>query len=97
MKELDKLCKDINNVLSFQDEYLKRTYEIMSKELEDEIIKFLRKNGYKPRRTITYAKNLKRKLRKKGLELRIDDVSKIDYNNNKLEFQYRIYFCKINK
>ncbi len=45
-----------------------------SRDMDDAIIRFLRSKGYKPRRTEKYAKNLKRKLEKQGIELKIEEI-----------------------
>ena len=59
-------------------EYLNNMLEKMAKEhakaIDDAIIRFLRRHGYKPRRTEKYAKNLKKKLEKQGLSLKIEEV-----------------------
>lgn len=45
-----------------------------AKAMDDAIIHFLRKHGYRPRRTEKYAKNLMKKLEKQGLSLKIEEV-----------------------
>ena len=45
-----------------------------SRDMDDAIIRFLRSKGYEPRRTEKYAKNLKRKLEKQGIELKIEEI-----------------------
>ena len=40
-----------------------------AKDIDDAIFEFLRKKGYSPKRTKKYAKNLNKRLAKKGLAL----------------------------
>lgn len=54
------------------DNYITRLYYLINKDLEEEFISFLRKNGYRPRRNEKYIENLKKKLKRKGLEIKYD-------------------------
>ena len=59
-------------------EYLNNMLEKMAKEqskdIDDAIIHFLRKHGYKPRRTEKYAKNLMKKLEKQNLTIQVEKI-----------------------
>ena len=44
------------------------------KAQEDVLFDFLRKHGYRPRRTEKYVKNLKKKLDKQGLTIKLDEI-----------------------
>lgn len=59
-------------------EYLNNMLEKMAKEqskaIDDAIIHFLRKHGYKPRRTEKYAKNLMKKLEKQNLTIQVEEI-----------------------
>lgn len=44
------------------------------KEEEDILFDFLRKHGYRPRRTEKYMNNLKKKLDKQGLTIKLDEI-----------------------
>lgn len=45
-----------------------------SKAIDDTIFDFLRKHGYRPRRTEKYMNNLKKKLEKQGLRIKLDEI-----------------------
>ena len=45
-----------------------------AKDIDDVIFEFLRKNGYRPKRTEKYAKNLSKRLAKKGLILKVEEI-----------------------
>ena len=45
-----------------------------AKAIDDTIFDFLRKHGYRPRRTEKYAKNLVKKLEKQGLAIKLDEI-----------------------
>lgn len=45
-----------------------------AKDIEESIIRFLRKKGFKPKRTAKYANNLKKKLKKQGIILRVEEI-----------------------
>lgn len=86
---------DNENILKFMNTYIVKIQENYKKRLEDEVIKFLRKNGYKPRKNERYFINLNKKLRKKGLRLQIDTITNYNYNINKVEIENKIYFKEI--
>ncbi len=52
----------INNFINEMIDNLARQ---QAKNIDDAIIRFLRRHGYKPRRTEKYAKNLSKRLAKK--------------------------------
>lgn len=58
-------CKDLIN------EMVNDIYKKESEDTENCIIDFLKKHGYRPKRTAKYMQNLQKRLRKKGLELQI--------------------------
>ena len=45
-----------------------------AKAIDDTIFDFLRKHGYRPRRTEKYINNLKKKLDKQGLRIKLDEI-----------------------
>ena len=83
------------NLLEFMNDYTKKIQENYKRRLEDEVIRFLRKNGYKPRKNEKYFINLNKKLRKKGLQLQIDTITNYNYNMNKAEIENKIYFKEL--
>lgn len=83
------------NLLEFMNDYTEKIQRNYTKRLEDEIIRFLRKNGYKPRKNEKYFINLNKKLRKKGLKLQIDTITNYNYKMNKAEIENKIYFKEL--
>lgn len=83
------------NLLEFMNDYTEKIQRNYTKKLEDEVIRFLRKNGYKPRKNERYFINLNKKLRKKGLQLQIDTITNYNYNMNKAEIENKIYFKEL--
>ena len=61
----------INNFINEMIDNLARQ---QAKNIDDAIIRFLRRHGYKPRRTEKYAKNLSKRLAKKGLILNVKEI-----------------------
>ena len=45
-----------------------------AKAMDDTLFEFLRKHGYRPRRTEKYMNNLKKKLEKQGLRIKLDKI-----------------------
>ena len=45
-----------------------------AKKIDNVIFDFLKANGYRPKKTEKYIKNLKKKLDKQGLTIKIDEV-----------------------
>ena len=45
-----------------------------AKEMDDILFEFLRKHGYRPRRTEKYMNNLKKKLDKQGLRIKLEEI-----------------------
>lgn len=45
-----------------------------AKEMDDILFEFLRKHGYRPRRTEKYVNNLKKRLEKQGLRIKLDEI-----------------------
>lgn len=45
-----------------------------AKDIDDAIFEFLSKKGYRPKRTTKYAKNLNKRLAKKGLALIVEEI-----------------------
>lgn len=65
-------------------------------DMEEELIKFLKSNGYRPKRTAKFCKYLKRKLKKQGLSLGLQIQSRIKNEGNSYNVvaSYRYYFIK---
>ena len=59
----DIINKQINNI-----------HKQQIKAQEDVLFDFLRKRGYRPRRTEKYMNNLKKKLDKQGLAIKLDEI-----------------------
>ena len=78
--------------INYYNEKMRENY---TKILEDDIIRFLRKNGYKPRKNIKYFINLNKKLRKKGLLLQIEIIINYNYDINEAEIAKKIYFKEL--
>lgn len=59
-------------------EYINNMLEKMAKEqskvIDDIIFNFLKQNGYRPRRTEKYVRNLTKKLAKQGKNIKLDEV-----------------------
>ena len=45
-----------------------------AKAIDDTVFDFLKKHGYRPRRTEKYMNNLKKKLEKQGLTIKLDEI-----------------------
>lgn len=60
------------------DEVINYINDAFNKELNDKLMQFLRSKGYRPRNTVTYANNLKKKLEKQGLELVVNIYTRND-------------------
>lgn len=56
---------------SLIDEIAKKIYEKKYEDMDNVIIDFLKKHGYRPKRTAKYMESLQKRLRRKGLELQI--------------------------
>lgn len=56
-----------------------------AKAMDDTLFEFLRKHGYRPRRTEKYVRNLVKKLDKQGLRIKLDEIV--------LEEKYDEYGC----
>ena len=78
--------------INYYNEKMRENY---TKILEDDIIRFLRKNGYKPRKNIKYFINLNKKLRKKGLLLQIEIIINYNYDINEAKIEKKIYFKEL--
>lgn len=77
------------------DNYITRLYYLINKDMEDELIRFLRKNGYRPRRNEKYIENLKKKLKRKGLEIKCDQIQEASYEVGSIKVKYEFYFERI--
>lgn len=58
----------------FIDEIIDELAEKRAKDIDNVIIDFLKKNGYRPKKTKKYAENLRKKLKRKGLVLAVREV-----------------------
>lgn len=89
---------DINEIeksyIAF-DNYITRLLYLINKDMEDDLIRFLRKNGYRPRRTEKYMKNLKKRLKRKGLEIKCEQIQEVNYKDGSINVEYRFYFERI--
>lgn len=77
------------------DNYITRLYYLINKDMEDELIKFLRKNGYRPKRSEKYIVNLKKRLKRKDLEIKCEQIQEVNYKDGTINIQYRFYFERI--
>lgn len=59
---------------NYIDSKIKDIARQQAKAMDDAIIRFLRRHGYKPRRTEKYAKNLSKRLAKKVLILNVKEI-----------------------
>lgn len=59
--------------MEYIDDFVLENVKQMNKHLEEEwqneLFRFLRSQGFKPRKTIKYIKNLNKRFKKEGLEL----------------------------
>lgn len=77
--------------------YTDKIVERLNKDTEEALITFLRKQGYKPRKNLTYIKNLKKKLKKENKEIEIKYNYNTDWLNNKSNIFISIRFIEVNK
>lgn len=68
----------------------------INKNLDDEIIKYLKEKGFRPKKTVGYMKSLGYRLRKKGLYLEIKPFT-ATREDLTLEFGYTICLMPIIK
>ena len=69
--------KDIKvetEIRDFMNQKIQDLAKQQARAIDDTVIDFLRKHGYKPRRTEKYAKNLVKKLEKQGLAIKLDEI-----------------------
>ena len=89
---------DINEIeksyIAF-DNYITRLFYLINKDMEDELVRFLRKNGYRPKRSEKYLENLKKKLKRKGLQIKCEQIQEVNYKDGSINVEYRFYFERI--
>lgn len=67
MEEIEAGGEYINTMLN-------KIAKEQSKVIDDIVFNFLKQNGYRPRRTEKYVKNLNKKLAKQGKAIKLDEV-----------------------
>lgn len=77
--------------------YADNLYKKIVNDSEEDLIKFLRKNGYRPKKTEKYINNLQKKLKKQNLCIVYKQKEEFDYKNNYCIIKNEFYFDKIIK
>lgn len=69
--------EEIQFETGIEDFINQRMYDMakqQAKTIDDILFDFLRKHGYRPRRTEKYMNNLKKKLDKQGLRIKLEEI-----------------------
>lgn len=90
-----------NEELEFKKNEAMNISAFLNEGIEKQIFEFLKKEGYRPKNDLNYIKNLKKRLEKKGLLLKVEyelPSYTTDISNNlsvSVKMGYKISFEKI--